>query len=140
SYDNANELIQSVEGTTGLSTTYSYDAMGSRTATRPAAAAAITYTYDQANRLTSAGIATIAYGYDGDGLRATKTTQTPAADVEEDYVWDVVDTVPLLLMDKAESYIYGPQDVPIEQITNVGNNVLYFHQDQLGSTRALTNG
>src|SRR5205823_3014090 len=34
------------------------------------------------------------------------------------------------------AYVYGPGDVPVEQIT--GTTALYFPQDELGSTRAIT--
>lgn len=36
------------------------------------------------------------------------------------------------------SYLYGPGGLPVEQIT--GSAVAYFHHDQLGSTRMLTDG
>src|SRR5260221_1127947 len=49
----------------------------------------------------------------------------------------------LLLQEKvgsatATSYVYGPGDLPLEQITPTGT-VYYYHHDQLGSTRAITN-
>ena len=44
----------------------------------------------------------------------------------------------MLLDDGTNSYIYGPDGSPIEQIT--GNDVLYFNHDQQGSTRLLTDG
>jgi RHS repeat-associated protein len=36
------------------------------------------------------------------------------------------------------SFIYGPSDLPIEQINNSTGTVLYLHHDQQGSTRLLT--
>jgi RHS repeat-associated protein len=39
---------------------------------------------------------------------------------------------------EANSYIYGAEDLPIEQINNK-NEALYLHHDQQGSTRLLTN-
>jgi RHS repeat-associated protein len=35
-------------------------------------------------------------------------------------------------------FIYGPDDLPIEQISNTTGAVLYLHHDQQGSTRLLT--
>jgi hypothetical protein len=35
------------------------------------------------------------------------------------------------------SYVYGPDDLPIEQIST-GGTVTYLHHDQQGSTRLLT--
>jgi RHS repeat-associated protein len=36
------------------------------------------------------------------------------------------------------SLIYGPSDLPVEQINNTTGQVLYLHHDQSGSTRLLT--
>jgi RHS repeat-associated protein len=38
----------------------------------------------------------------------------------------------------ANSYVYGPGDLPIEQINNTTGTVTYLHHDQAGSTRLLT--
>ncbi|MGH2895149.1 MAG: RHS repeat-associated core domain-containing protein, partial [Solirubrobacteraceae bacterium] len=73
------------------------------------------------------------YTYDGDGLRASATSQGAT----QHYAWDTTATNPLLLADGSTSYIYGPDDLPLEQITSAGT-VSYYHHDQLGSTRLLT--
>ena len=44
----------------------------------------------------------------------------------------------MLLADGKTQFIYGPKGRPLEQVSSSGG-VLWFHQDQLGSTRALTN-
>src|SRR5205085_5591799 len=73
------------------------------------------------------------YTYNGDGLRAAKTVSgSPEA-----FTWDQSRGLPLLLVDGSTNYVYGPGGVPLEQVN--GSSVLYYHQDQLGSTRALTN-
>ncbi len=41
-------------------------------------------------------------------------------------------------MDIRNSYIYGPGDLPFEQINNSTGTVLYLHHDQQGSTRLIT--
>ena len=41
-------------------------------------------------------------------------------------------------MDSNTAYVYGPDGLPLEQLTASGT--VYYHHDQLGSTRALTNG
>ena len=46
--------------------------------------------------------------------------------------------LPLLLYDGTNDYIYGPSNLPIEQINNSTGAVLYLHHDQQGSTRLLT--
>jgi RHS repeat-associated protein len=49
----------------------------------------------------------------------------------------MTESVPLLLNDGTNSYIYGPGGLPIEQINTEGK-VFYLHHDQQGSTRMLT--
>jgi RHS repeat-associated protein len=73
------------------------------------------------------------YAYDGDGLRASKTS---AANTSH-FAWDVAAAVPRLLTDGSTSYIYDASGAPIEQIGSNGTP-LYFQHDQLGSTRLLT--
>ena len=73
------------------------------------------------------------YAYDGTGLRASKTV----ASTGTQETWDVAEGLPLLLVDGSVDYVYGPGGVPLEQVSSSGT--LYYHQDQLGSTRALTN-
>jgi RHS repeat-associated protein len=72
------------------------------------------------------------YAYNGDGLRMSKTVNgTTTA-----FAWDEAGAMPLLLNDGDDSYIYGPAGQPIEKI--LGDTATYLHQDQLGSTRLLT--
>ncbi|MEV4604365.1 RHS repeat-associated core domain-containing protein [Amycolatopsis sp. NPDC049253] len=77
-YDNAHQLasqtIAAPGGATEASTTYGYDSNGNvttKTTTGTAGAAANTYTYDQANRLTSwaNGSTSTTYAYDNAGNR-----------------------------------------------------------------------
>ena len=73
------------------------------------------------------------YTYDGDGLRATRTT----AGATQQFAWDLTGTVPLLLTDGSTSYLYDTTGNPVEQIDATGT-VLYYQHDQYGSTRLLT--
>jgi RHS repeat-associated protein len=50
--------------------------------------------------------------------------------------WDSSGSLPLLLKDGTTAYVYGPSGLPLEQVT--GAATYYFHHDQLGSTRLLT--
>jgi RHS repeat-associated protein len=101
----------------------------------PTAGQPTSYSYDQASRLTSVdGPAAATYRYDGDGLRTSKTVGGATAH----NVWNVTDDVPTLLADGSNYYIYGPDGRPVEHITTAGT-VAYYHGDQLGSTRLLTN-
>jgi RHS repeat-associated protein len=112
-------------------TTYAYDTRGNRTTVTPPAGAATNLSYDQANRLTAyASIA--AYAYNGDGLRMSKTV----SGITSQFLWDVAPAVPLLLKDGSTAYVYGPGGLPLEQLN--GSTVLWLHQDQLGSTRLVT--
>jgi RHS repeat-associated protein len=134
-YDNASELK------TGTSLTYGYDGLGERTKRTPTTGAATSYGYDETGNLTSverpkegktAGI-TDAYTYDGNGLRTSQTISATASY----FTWNMTTRLPLILNDGTNSYIYGPGDLPVEQISG-GGTVLYLHHDQQGSTRMLT--
>lgn len=134
-YDNASELK------TGTSLTYTYDELGERTKRTPTSGAATTYGYDQAGNLTSVtrpkegktAETKDTYTYDGNDLRASQTISGTASFL----TWNPTQGLPLLLNDTANSYIYGPGGLPIEQISS-GGTVTYLHHDQQGSTRLLT--
>ncbi len=53
------------------------------------------------------------------------------------FAWDTTEELPLILSDGTNSYIYGPGDLPVEQISN-GGTITYLHHDQQGYTRLLT--
>jgi RHS repeat-associated protein len=50
--------------------------------------------------------------------------------------WDTAEGLPLIVQDGSTSSVTGAGGLPLEQIS--GSTVYYFHSDQLGSTRALT--
>jgi RHS repeat-associated protein len=75
--------------------------------------------------------ASASYSYNGDGLRATKTVSGATSQ----YAWDLKGGRPLT--DGSLSYVYGPGNMPLEQVSSSGS-ALYLHQDQLGTTRFLT--
>lgn len=113
-------------------TTYGHDTRGNRT-TMTTSGIATTLAYDQANRLKTYGTGNT-YTYNGDGLRTSKTVSgTTSA-----FTWDLAAGLPLLLVDGTTNYVHGPGGLPLEQVTSAGV-VTYYHHDQLGSTRALTN-
>jgi RHS repeat-associated protein len=148
SYDNAANVTeldgnsgyqynQASELTSSPTSSYAYDQLGERASTTPSGGSATTYSYDQAGRLTTltppAGTAT-SYSYDGNGLLAAETT----AGTTSHYAWNQTTGLPLALTDGENNYIYGPNDLPIEQIDANGHPT-YLHHDQLGSTRLITN-
>lgn len=125
----------------GTSATYSYDEAGERTKTTPSTGQGTAYTYDLAGNMKSvellkegkkAGFIDT-YTYDGNNLRASQTI----GGVQSFLAWDTTESVPLLLNDGTNSYIYGPGGLPIEQVNTEGK-VFYLHHDQQGSTRMLT--
>jgi RHS repeat-associated protein len=134
-YDTANELE------TGPSLTYTYDELGERTKTKPASGPVTTYGYNQAGNLTSVErpkegeVSEIkdTYVYDGNGLRASQAISGTTTYL----AWDMTESLPLILSDEANSYVYGPGGLPVEQISS-GGTVTYLHHDQQGSTRLLT--
>ncbi|HEV7528060.1 MAG TPA: RHS repeat-associated core domain-containing protein [Solirubrobacteraceae bacterium] len=135
SYDAADEL----EKGTGFS--YSYNEVGQRIKTKPASGPATSYGYDQAGNLTTVArphegeVSAIedSYGYNGDGLRTSQTISGATTYM----AWNTAEKLPLVLSDGANSYVYGPNGLPVEQIATAGS-VLYLHHDQQGSTRMLT--
>ena len=122
-------------GTLTKNISYTFDANGNRTQRYDSIAPSTTnYTYDQADRLTSAGM--YAYAYNGDGLRMSKSSLQTTQ-----YTWDIgVEAgLPLLLQDKTGSYIYGPGGMLLEDVVGTSStDVYYYHGDRQGSVRALT--
>ncbi|MET0600771.1 MAG: RHS repeat-associated core domain-containing protein [Baekduia sp.] len=141
-FDDAGQLLtRKLAGT--VQTTYSYDNEGRRTATTPTSGTATALTWSQSDDLLSytgpdasggsSGSISEEYGYDGDGLRKTKTTSGQRTH----QAYDLTGSLPQIITDGPTAYITGPGGLPIEQITAAGT-VRYFSQDQLGSTTALT--
>ncbi|HEY0392121.1 MAG TPA: RHS repeat-associated core domain-containing protein [Solirubrobacterales bacterium] len=134
-YDKASQLEK------GGGVTFAFDSLGDRTKATPSSGPATTYGYDQAGNLISVKRPEEGatpkiedtYGYDGGGLRVSQTI----SGVTTHMAWDVMDQLPMLLSDGANSYIYGPGGVPIEQVDGA-EKAVYLHHDQQGSTRLLT--
>jgi RHS repeat-associated protein len=134
-YNSADELE------TGAGGKYTYDELGERTKNTPASGPATTYAYNQAGELTAVErpaegktpAISDTYTYDGTGLRASQTK----GKITSYLTWDQAEGPPAVLNDGTNSYVYGPGDVPLEQI-NSESKVLYLHHDQQGSTRLLT--
>jgi len=134
-YDAADQL----EAGTGV--TYSYDKLGERTEATPSSGSATSYAYDQAGNLVSverpaegeSPAIEESYTYDGSGLRTSETVSGATAYL----TWDISADLPLLLSDGSASYIYGPGGMPVEHVSEAV--ATFYHHDQLGSTRILTN-
>ncbi len=120
---------------------FTYDNKGNRTLQNPFGGLGhiVGYTYDQANRLTKYQMdsGTVwTYGYNGDGLRTSKSNNSPGT--TEYFTWDIAAGLPLLLQDGSASFVYGPGGMPLEEVVNSDGKTYYYHADQLGSVRALT--
>jgi YD repeat-containing protein len=120
-------------GNTTHNTSYGYNADGDRTSATDSITGTTTTGYDQFDRLTSytAGSTNATYAYNGDGLRQSKTIH--GTTTQE--TWDQAEGLPLLIQDGTTSEIYGPDGLPLEQITGSGT-VSYDVHDQLGCTVA----
>ncbi len=88
---------------------------------------------------------TYRYTYDTTGLRASKSLDDEGVTGQgwsKEFTWDTSGGLPLLLAEHRGSQtsyvVYGPQGTPIYQVTATGD-VMYFHQDHLGSIRLVTN-
>jgi RHS repeat-associated protein len=132
-YNSADELEEGA-----ASVKYAYNDDGQRTQTKPASGEPTNYSYDQVGNLTKVERATPTikdtYTYNGNNLRQTQTINSSKANL----TWDTAGQLPLILNDEANNYIYGPENLPIEQIPETGETQ-YLHHDQQGSTRILTN-
>jgi RHS repeat-associated protein len=136
-YNEADELTESHEAK------YNYNNDGRRTKTEHRSGEpAAEYNYNQAGDLTGVEQAKGAiepeikdsYTYDANSLLQTQTINGTKANL----TWDTAEPIPILLEDETNYYIYGPENLPIEQIPKSGET-LYYHHDQQGSTRLLTN-
>jgi len=120
----------------GAVTNYTYDANGNQTA-----AGARTYTYDAADRTTTAriGTTTETYTWSGDGLRLSASTGTTAAKTTR-YVWDRNFGLAQLAIERngsdttLRSYAYA-----LDLLSQTaGTSTFYYHHDGLGSVSDVT--
>jgi RHS repeat-associated protein len=135
-YNEADELEKGPEDT------YAYNKDGQRTETVPSkGVTTTTYGYDQAGNLTSVKrpeetpITKIedSYTYNGNNLRQTQDINGTTANL----TWDTAESLSLILNDETNNYVYGPENIPVEQIPESGETQ-DLHHDQQGSTRLLT--
>ncbi len=136
-FDDASELTSSVHSST--TTNYTYDASGNRTA--ESGGATVTATYNGAKELTSydnSAADTTTASYNGNGLRTlATTTPTGGGSTTQEFVWNTTTSVPELLMDYNNVYIYGPNGTPFEQVNRGSGTIKYLVPDALGSMRGV---
>lgn len=135
-YDKAGELTSSSLG--GATTSYAYNADGERLSAVQGSTTTASGTWNGAAQLTSyddaAGDMTAA-SYDGDGLRTTATYGAST----EGFVWNNVSTLPQVLMDSDNAYLYTAGTTPAEQVNLATGSVTYLITDSLGSVRGMVN-
>jgi RHS repeat-associated protein len=139
-----NEADQLKEGPTAK---YKYNENGQRTKLEPKSGEpATTYGYDQAGNMTSIEREK--------GAKQTKVSETTSFDAtglpqaftnsgtKYKAAWNTAEPLPIVLEyengagEEEASFIYGPENLPIEEV--FGLNSIYLHHDQQGSTRLLT--
>ena len=143
-YDAARQVTSLIDATANTQTAYGYDARGNRTSaatTSTDGTASTGAVFDLANRLTTwtgaDGMSTT-YTYAATGLRASATTTTGEQTSTEQYTWNTLAGVPLLLTDASFTYVYGLGTAPLEQIATGDGTVDFLHTDLIGSVRSTT--
>lgn len=131
-YDYLNQLTQ-VNYPGGKNVEYTYDQVGNRTS--------IDGMVDSNDRLTQSidGEKTINYTYDGDGNLIGKTITNGAITDTYEYFYDYSAGLPRLLVEKKNgtevyNYIYAGR----LYARKGSSGTVYYHQDGLGSTLAIT--
>lgn len=100
------------------------------------------YTWSDDNKLENIKITTkdnptinIDYEYDVSGLLKSRSKDSSKTD---DYVWDELSSIPLLLEDNTNNYIYGNDNSPIAQIDKNSGDISYLHRDERNSVILAT--
>lgn len=141
---NGDQELSSLTPTSGAATSFAYDGNGSRTSSTVAAhgstpAATTTMTYSPNGSLASVVVpgspaTTVSYTTASNGLRQTRTKSRSTSF----FLWNVNASVPQLLSDGAQWYVYGAERTPLAQIDRTSGTTVYLHSDLIGSVRLLT--
>ncbi|MBU6495247.1 MAG: hypothetical protein KGR42_02355 [Acidobacteria bacterium] len=142
-YDNGSELTSSTLA--GTTTNYTYDAAGNRLGSSISGTASTTALFNGANQLTyyhdtNAGVPQyMTMSYNGQGLRTASSTTTSSGTTYQSYVWNTISSVPQLLMDATNAFLYAGSYSPFAQVNLASGSITYLLHDQLGSVRATVN-
>jgi RHS repeat-associated protein len=139
SYDDASELSSSSLG--DATTDYTYDADGERTEATQGLTTLVSASYNGAEELTSyddSAADLSSATYDGNGLRTSDTvTPSGGSASTQGFVWDTASSMPELLMDGTNAYIYAGGGAPAEQVDLSTGAITYLVTDALGSVRGV---
>ncbi len=137
SYDDAGELTSSTSS--GAVTNYSYNADGEQLTSTQGSTTESSAAWNGAQQLTSysnSAADMTAATYNGDGLRSSSViTPSGASAISQEYVWNVAPSVPQLMMDGTNAYIYAGGGSPAEQVNLSTGTATYLVADELGSIR-----
>ena len=101
---------------------YGYNQLGQLTCATAPNSSSYTCASPNASKTTT-------YAYNGDGLR---TSDTPAGGSTQQFTWDISTSVPELLTDGTNSYLYGPNGTPVEQLVTSSATASYLVSDPTG--------
>jgi RHS repeat-associated protein len=112
--DNAGEALAQTPIGTGNSSTFTYDTIGDQV-TNASAGLTATSSFNQIGQMTSFAKSgtTTTYLANGDGL---ETSNKVGSGTQNQLVWNTANTsLPLLMSDGNDYFIYGPGTTPVEQ-------------------------
>jgi RHS repeat-associated protein len=117
------------------SVAYTFDADGNRLTAKEGSTTLASASWNGIDELTAYDATTdmTAAAYDGNGLRQSDTVGS----VTQGFVWDTATSVPELLEDGSNLYIYGLSGTPIEQMSLSTGSRTYLISDALGSVRGV---
>jgi YD repeat-containing protein len=138
-YDHAGELTASV--LSGTTTSYTYDADGEQLSATQGSTTLASSTWNGAGELTSYSdptADTTSATYDGDGLRASENSvPNGGSQVTQGFVWNITSSVPSLLMNSTNAYVFAGSGTPLEQVNLSTGTADYLVADSLGSVRGV---
>jgi RHS repeat-associated protein len=137
-YNDAGELISSA--TPSVGTTYTYNANGDRVSASSSGVITSSASWNGANELSSyqnTSSTMSSAEYNGLGQRVTATFTTSSSSTKENYLYDDTGSVPNLIMDSTNAYVYDGDTAPFEQINLQTGNITYLITDALGSVRGV---
>jgi RHS repeat-associated protein len=138
-YNAASELTGSGSSCTSPTATYTYNTDGEQLTAAQGSTNESTATWNGAQQLatySNSAASMTAATYNGNGVRMS-TTITPSGGsaVSQDYVWNTIPSVPQLMMDDTNAYIYTTSNTPGEQVNLSTGTITYLVTDSLGSVR-----